>query len=157
MFARIERTSPACRPFGRDPDWGMTVADQTDGNGGRVDATLHDAWWSLYDYAANVDPAGRAPFRRLSLPDALHRLSDTDADRLTESIRWKALTELVRSGGDGLPDYGKHGSRYQTYLRTLPSKVPQEVVAKGDEAVQKHAEQTIQGELATSTEDICKV
>jgi hypothetical protein len=136
---------------------GMAVADQTGAEAVRVDGTLEDAWWSLYDHAANVDPAGRAPFRRLSLPDALRRLSDTDAPRLPESIRWKALTELGRSGGGELPRYGDHRSHYQTYLRQLPSKVPHDVVAQGDEAVQKHVEQTIQGELASPTEDICNI
>src|SRR5205807_9585346 len=133
----------------------MAVTDQTGGNEGRVNATLHDAWWSLYDHAAPVDP--RAPFRRLSLPDALRRLSDTDADRLTESIRWRALTELGGTGGGTLPEYQQHGSHYQTYLRRLPSKVPQDVVAKGGEAVQKHAEGTIQSELASQTKDICNI
>ena len=133
------------------------MTDQAGGNGGRVKATLHDAWWSLYDRAANVDPAGGAPFRRLSLPDALRRLSDPDADRLTESIRWRALTELARPSGGELPEYQQHGGHYQTYLRRLPSKVPHEVVARGDEAVQQHAEQTMQRELASPPEDICNI
>jgi hypothetical protein len=81
----------------------MAVANLTGAHTVRVDATLQDAWWSLYDHAAHVDPARKAPFRRLSLPEALRRLSDTDADHLTESIRWRALTELARSGSGALP------------------------------------------------------
>ncbi|TMK40015.1 MAG: hypothetical protein E6G66_17520, partial [Actinobacteria bacterium] len=136
---------------------GMAVTDQTGENEGRVDATLHDAWWSLYDHAAQVDPHRRAPFRRLSLPDALHRLSDIDAERLTESIRWRALTELGRPRGGALPEYQQHARQYRTYLRQLPSKVPQDVVAKGDEEVQRHAEDAIQSELASEPRDICNI
>jgi hypothetical protein len=146
-------------PFRRDPDWGMAVADQSDGSGDRVDATLEDAWWSLYDYGGNVDPA-RGPFRRLPLPDALRRLSDTDAERLTESVRWRALTELARSpeGGVGkLPDYEKHERHYRTYLQQLRSKVDPDVVAKGGKDAQEHVAAAIQGELATPTDDICNV
>jgi hypothetical protein len=136
------------------------VADQTGGDGGRVQGTLHDAWWSLYDHAANVDPAGRAPFRRLSVPDALRRLSDTDAERLTESIRWKALTELARSpeGGVGkLPDYEQHEPHYKSYLQLLPSKVTPDVVAKGGKDAQDHVAAAFQDESKTPTKDICNV
>jgi hypothetical protein len=136
----------------------MAVADHTDGNGGRVDATLHDAWWTLYDYGAHVDR--RAPFRRLSLPEALQRLSDTDAERLTESVRWRALTELARSdeGGVGkLPDYEKHERHYQTYLQRLPSKVAPDVVAEGSTALQDDLGLAFQDESATPTKDICNI
>jgi hypothetical protein len=135
----------------------MAVADATEGNGGPVDATLEDALWSLLDYGGNIDPA-RGPFRRLPLKDALRRLSEPDAaERLTESIRWAALTEVYRSGVKGLPEYEKHRSHYQTYLRTLPSKVSTEIVDQGGEDLQRHAEATIERELTTPTEDICNV
>jgi len=138
----------------------MAVADKTGGSGGRVDATLEDAWWSLYDYGANVDPDRRAPFRRLSLPDALRRLSDTDADYLTESVRWRALTELARSdkgGVDKLPDFEKHGPHYQTYLQRLPSKVSLDLVAKGGKEAHEHVAGALLDESVTPKEDVCNV
>src|ERR1700730_179008 len=132
----------------------MAVADLNGGNGGRVDATLEEAWWSLHDYGRTVDPA-RGLLRRLPLPDALRRLSEPDAECLPKSLRWKALTELARSHPDHkLPDYDQHEPHYQAYLRRL---APQGVVDEGSEAVKKHAEQTIGPELATPTKDICNV
>jgi hypothetical protein len=138
----------------------MAVADKTGGSGGRVDATLEDAWWSLYDYGANVDPDRRAPFRRLSLPDALRRLSDTDAEYLTESVRWRALTELARSdkgGVDKLPDFEKHEPHYQTYLQRLPSKVSRDLVAKGGKEAHEHVAGALLDESVTPKEDVCNV
>jgi hypothetical protein len=134
---------------------GTAVADQ---NGGQVEGTLHDAWWSLYDHATPVDR--RAPFRRMSLPDALRRLSEPDAEHLTQSVRWRALTELARSdkgGKDELPEYDKHESHYQTYVRRLSDKVERDVVDKGGPAAQKHVEQTLLNEVATPKEDICNI
>jgi hypothetical protein len=139
----------------------MAVADETGVNGGRVQATLHDAWWSLYDRAAPVDK--RAPFQRLPLPDALWRLSDTDAERLTESVRWRALTELARSdeGGKGkLPDFETHERHYKTYLQRfqrLPSNVTPEVVAAGGAGLHDALGQAFQDQAATPTKDICDI
>ena len=136
------------------------MADKTGGSGGRVDATLEDAWWSLYDYGANVDPDRRAPFRRLSLADALRRLSDADAEFLTESVRWRALTELARSdkgGVDKLPDFEKHEPHYQTYLQRLPSKVSRDLVAKGGKEAHEHVAGALLDESVTPKEDVCNV
>jgi hypothetical protein len=137
----------------------MAVADQTGANGGRVNATLHDAWWSLYNRAAPVDR--RAPFQRLSLPDALRRLSDTDADRLTESVRWRALTELFRSdegGVDKLPDFETHERHYKTYLQRLSSiKVAPDVVEAGGAALHDALGQAFQDKATTLAKDICTI
>ncbi|MEA2504706.1 MAG: hypothetical protein QOG36_1749 [Actinomycetota bacterium] len=132
----------------------MAVADQTGGNRGPLQGTLHDAWWSLYDYGGTVDPI-RGPFQRLPLPDALQILSADDAtEQLSESVRWAALTRLARSGQGELPGYADYESAYKSYLQKVPAKIPSDVIDRGAKAVHEHA---MQSEVATPTEDICNV
>jgi hypothetical protein len=131
----------------------------TDGNGGPVDASLEDAWWSLYTYGRTIDPA-RHWFRRLSLPDALRRLSESDAERLPESLRWRAVAELARSaegGKDKLPDFETHERHYQSLVGRLPSKVQPAVIAEGGAAAQEHVETALLDESLTPKDDVCNI
>ena len=86
-----------------------------------VNATLEDALWSLYDHAGVVcDPAKRAPFRRLSLKNALEMLSKPDAADVPRTLRASALAELAHRIDGQLPlHYGKLRREYEAYAQLL--------------------------------------
>jgi hypothetical protein len=82
--------------------------------------TPEDALLSIHAIANGVeDQAGRAGFARLSLEDALERLSRDDADTISVAARRSALAELARGNNGSLPDTDRLWDAYERYAARL--------------------------------------